>query len=166
LTEDPHLPQLDRAVVAAVFELWREGRRPFSLRLEGRSMLPLAVPGDRVEIRPTGAEALRVGDLVALQLGERLVVHRLLRFRPGPDGARLLCQKGDNSPAWSWVDTALAIGRVAVITGSRGTLDLQRFPWAWINPLAGRLGRAGLGSHRLARLLTVPLVRLGLRLSK
>lgn len=129
-------------------------------------MLPLAAPGDRVEIRPSGTEELRVGDVVALQLGERLVVHRLLRFRAGPGGSRLLCQKGDNSPASSWVDSGLAIGRVAAVAGPRGTLNLYRAPWTWINPLAGRLGRAGLFSHRLARLLTVPLIRLGLLLSK
>ena len=152
-------------VTTAMLDLWRDSRQEFTLRLEGRSMLPVAAPGDRVTIQPLHNEQLRCGDIVALRQGETLVVHRLLGARSGDQGGVLYCQKGDNSPAWSWAEPDTVLGRVTAIHGMDRSLRLSRPPWTWINPLAGRLGRAGKLSHRLSRLLLVPLIRLGLRLS-
>jgi hypothetical protein len=164
--EDYGFPQLDRATISAVLELWKDGRRPFTLRLEGRSMVPLVRPDDRVTIQPVSPDLLRCGDLVAVQAGRNLVVHRFVQSRTGPDGIRRLCQKGDNSPAWSRVDPDAVLGRVTAIHGPERTLQMSCRPWIWINPLAGWLGRLGMLSHRLSRLLLVPLIRLGLRRKK
>lgn len=166
-------------VTTAVLELWRERRQEFTLRLEGRSMVPVAAPGDRITIQPLPPEQLHCGDIIALQQGETLVVHRFLMARTAKGGRRWCCQKGDNSPAWSWVPPESVLGRVTAIRGPDRSLHLLRRPWTRANPLAGRLGRVGvllagggrppgagsLGSlsHRLNRGLAAPLIRLALR---
>lgn len=152
-------------VTTAVLDLWRHSRQEFTLRLEGRSMVPVASPGDRVTIQPISTERLCCGDIIALHQGEKVVVHRLLMSRTAADGSRSCCQKGDNSRAWSWVPPETVLGRVTAIRSPEHTLLLLRRPWTWINPLAGRLGRLGMFTHRLSRLLLVPLIRLGLWLS-
>jgi hypothetical protein len=124
-----------------MLDLWRESRQDFTLRLEGRSMVPVAAPGDRLTIRPLEPRQLRCGDLIALRQGEALVVHRFLMARTAGDGGRRYCQKGDNSPAWSWVSPDALFGRVTAISTPRLVHDLSRRPWTWFNPLAGRLGR-------------------------
>jgi len=125
----------------AVLQLWREaGGRPLTVPLEGRSMAPLALPGDRVTIHPAELQALRCGDLIALLMGGTLVIHRFLGFRETPAGLRL-CQKGDNTPAWSWVAADSLVGRAALIEGPQRTLDLTAYPWTRLNPLIGRLTR-------------------------
>ncbi len=171
---------------SAVLKLWRDGQREFTLRLEGRSMDPVALPGHRVTINPLSPGDLCCGDILALQQGETVVVHRFLMARTAGDGRRWYCQMGDNSPAWSWVLPDTVLGRVAAIDGPERSLHLSRRPWTWVNPLAGRLGKwrvllAGGGrrdgngfrdanprkpghmAHRLKRSLMAPLIRLILR---
>ncbi len=150
-------------LTAAVLELWKERGEPFTLDLEGRSMVPLAHSGDRVTIRPLPPDDLRCGDIIALQQNGVLVVHRLLMVRRSPDGSSRYCQKGDNSPNSSWVDPGSLVGRVEAIEGPGRHTRLTQSPWTWINPLTGWLGRAGLLSHRLGRCLSVPLIRFGLK---
>lgn len=189
--EDRGRTPLNQSTRAAVLELWRDGRRPFTLRLEGGSMDPVALAGDRVTVQPVSAEQLRCGDILALHLGETVVVHRLLMVRTAVDGRRWFCQKGDNSPVWSWILPETVLGRVVTIQGPDRTLHLSRRPWTWINPLTGKLSRYGillagggrkqgdgfrdadphtpgrrpLGNlaHRLNRGLATPLIRLALR---
>jgi hypothetical protein len=161
VVEDRALPQIDHPTRSALLELWREGRRPFILRLEGNSMSPVALSGDRVTIQPVTPEQLRSGDIVALHQGDAVVVHRLVMARTA--GAGSYCQKGDNSPIWTRVGANAVLGRVTVIHGPDRLVQLCRRPWTWINPLAGRLGRVGMLSPRLGRVLLVLLIRLGLR---
>ncbi len=150
-------------LTAAVLDLWKERGEPFTLDLEGRSMVPLAHPGDRVTIQPLPPDDLRCGDIIALQENGALVVHRLLRIRTAPDGGNRYCQKGDNSPNASWVEPGALVGRVEVIEGPQRFIRLNGSPWTWINPLVGRLGRALLLSHRMARGLIIPLIHFGLK---
>jgi len=189
--EDRALPQLNQPTRAAVLELWRDGRRPFTLRLEGGSMDPLAHVGDQVTIQPVPTREFCCGDVIAIHQGETVVVHRLLMTRTTGDGGSWFCQKGDNSPAWSWILPETVLGRVVSIQGPDRTLHLSRRPWTWINLLAGRLGRCGILlagggrkqgdrfrnadphtagrrppwnlAHRLSRALVTPLIRLALR---
>lgn len=166
MVEDRVLPQINYPTRSALLELWREGRRPFILRLEGNSMNPVARSGDRVTIQPVAPEQLRRGDIVALHQGDAVVVHRLVMARTagaGGSGAGGYCQKGDNSPVWTRFGADAVLGRVTVIHGPDRLVQLSRRPWTWINPLAGRLGRLGMLSPRLGRVLLVPLIRLGLR---
>ncbi len=57
--------------------LLREGRA-VELPLGGRSMRPLLVPPCSVRVDPTSAAEVRAGDVVVLDLGERLLCHRLV----------------------------------------------------------------------------------------
>ncbi|MBN2038038.1 MAG: S24/S26 family peptidase [Chitinispirillaceae bacterium] len=80
--------------------------------LEGRSMWPFIRSGDRVTI--TRQNTLpRVGSVVAVFCGERLVIHRLIKRGHSPDGTEEVWIRGDSSPDSSaQVPATWIIGRV------------------------------------------------------
>ncbi len=55
-------------------------RGAVEIRTRGRAMRPLLEPGDRVRLEP---RAPTVGDVALVEIGQRLVLHRLVRRR-GP----------------------------------------------------------------------------------
>ena len=76
------------------------GHSPSGWRAAAWTRWPAPATGSPSTRSPPGNSAS--GDIVALNLGETVVVHRFLMVRAAGDGRRWFCQKGDNSPAWSW----------------------------------------------------------------
>lgn len=98
------------------------------LRVRGHSMRPLLPDGSTVELAPL-CGAPRVGDVVAAELGERFVVHRVLETGPP------IVLKGDwNRAADRPAPHAAIIARVVRLWTPGG--------WSarWDTPAARRLG--------------------------
>ncbi|HXO18849.1 MAG TPA: S24/S26 family peptidase [Thermoanaerobaculia bacterium] len=124
-------------------ELAREG--PLTLAVRGGSMAPLLADGDRVEV--VRALLYWPGDVVAFRAAdERLVVHRLLGYRPfraAGERGRIACvTRGDASFAHDPpVPLARILGRV------RGRPELSpptvrvRSVLAFLGIVARRLAR-------------------------
>ena len=73
--------------------LLREGRA-VEVPAIGSSMRPLIAPGGLLRIEPARAGDVRVGDVVAVDFGGRLVCHRLVR-----KSADRIVTRGDDCPA-------------------------------------------------------------------
>ena len=84
------------------------------------SMAPLLAPGDRVLLTVAPAASLRVGNLVALAVLPRPLVHRVVAARPRP-GAPPLVTMGDRCGAYDRpLPPQAVIGRaIAVQRGAR-----------------------------------------------
>ncbi len=61
--------------------------------VEGKSMVPIYVPGDKVFIRPILSEDIKSGKIVVFFDGEKLVIHRIVKVNEIS-----VITKGDNSP--------------------------------------------------------------------
>lgn len=87
------------------------------VRALGASMVPLIPNGSICEIIAAPAQSLRVHDIVAIGLGDTLVIHRLIET--GPLGLRL---SGDNTRAadpWAPIESLLGrVDRVVVPSGA------------------------------------------------
>ena len=80
------------------------------LPLGGSSMRPLLFPGDVLRARPTGAGEVRAGDVVIVDLGGRLLCHRVVYVAAGR-----VVTRGDDSLEYDPPVTADAVvGRVDV----------------------------------------------------
>jgi len=105
-------------------------RGSVEIRTRGRSMRPLLEPGDRVRLE---RRAPRSGDVALVEIGERLVLHRLVR----PQGE-----------TW-WVrgeQASAGIGRVhrdqVVAIATERRRDAQEPPgWRPLEPTAARPAR-------------------------
>lgn len=64
-----------------------------SLRVTGTSMWPALWPGDRVEIRTTGFDEIKKGELIAFTRDDRIFVHRVVR--KDLDGSAICITRGD-----------------------------------------------------------------------
>jgi hypothetical protein len=98
------------------------------------SMAPLIRPGDWLRLDPLPRGRLSIGTLVAYRSGERLVMHRVLRWSDAG-----LVAKGDALPSpdplvpWDHV-----VGRVNALRRLDGrVVDFGRFPWPALNALLG-----------------------------
>lgn len=101
------LPPSLRAELAAA--MLREGRT-VELPLGGASMRPLFAPGDALRVAPARPDELRPGDVVLVDVGGRLLCHRLLYATPTS-----LVLRGDDAPAADPpVPHAALVGRVDV----------------------------------------------------
>lgn len=116
-------------------ELHRRGQ--LSLRASGNSMWPLVAPTTTFLVHPLGEQKLRVGDIIAFELGGRLVIHRLYAITPR---GRLLC-KGD----WrTHLDPPLhreqVLGRVVAVQGRWSRRQWNLFNRIWITLVVWPVG--------------------------
>ncbi len=100
------------------------------------SMLPLIRPGDEIRLAPVEPDRVVPGMLIAYRRDARLGIHRVL----ARDGAGVVA-KGDalvspDAPLpWNQV-----VARVAALRRPTGRLvDLEAFPWPFLNRLLGGL---------------------------
>jgi signal peptidase I len=127
----------------AAVSLVREqiGHGSLWLRVTGRSMQPGLADGARVRVERARASAVRAGDVVVYEAGDRLVCHRVLwRGRR----SRWLVGGDARSGLVAWIDASAVLGRVVAIRNS----DRRRSgtPRA---PVSSR-ARAGMRLARLA----------------
>lgn len=86
------------------------GGRAVELPLGGSSMRPLFAPGDVLRVRPAAASELRAGDVVIVDLGGRLLCHRLVYIADDR-----VVTRGDAAPDCDPPQPAAAVvGRVDV----------------------------------------------------
>ncbi|MFP5212384.1 MAG: nucleotidyltransferase family protein [Acidobacteriota bacterium] len=117
-------------------EAMGEAGKTIVLDVQGKSMLPMIRRGDRVTVRPVGADRINAGDLFVFRENEGLIVHRCIGKRDS-NGSVHLRQKGDNLRGWSWVPAASVVGRVeSVLQGGR-SVDLTSEPWLRLNGAIG-----------------------------
>lgn len=120
-------------------------------------MSPLVRDGDVVLVRPADLAAVRIGDVVLVPGGPgRVVVHRIVGRRAGPDGVRFLVQ-GDQAPGPDGLIPAASVyGQVAAIERGGVRVDMDRPAMSLLSGLAVLRSRWNLGRggrSRLARRL-------------
>jgi signal peptidase I len=94
----PMRPAVDRVLTADETlrigrELLREGSS-VRIRLDGYSMWPLLRPGDIGIVTPCDTAEIRPGDIIAIELLDRWVAHRLMKVLNG--GAKRFVTRGDS----------------------------------------------------------------------
>jgi len=130
------------ATIASAVAAWIEVGKRSRLRTSGQSMAPLLREGWMVLVEH-GRENIRRGDVIAYRAGERVVVHRVVRFLA--DGG--LLTKGDGRSGFDPpVVPAQIIGRVVSVITPWGSINLMA-PWC-------RVGQSLLGwaSHVAERM--------------
>lgn len=133
---------------AVLRDLAREA--PMTCRVRGSSMAPLLADGDRVEV--AARRCYWPGDVIAFEAADgRLVVHRLIGYRPVRRGWRLVT-RGDAAPA---ADVPVAPVRVlGRVVGGEGSPRAVRVSPVWRLRALGRFAAAaGTALVRRARRL-------------
>jgi len=116
----------------AVFKAWQASGKQLILTVQGRSMVPNLLPGQRVVIRCVPAGELSCGDIFAFGDQNGIIVHRFVKQQI-KDGAPRVCQKGDGLLGWRWLDPVQVLGVVERIEGRHGSRDLRLKPWVLYN---------------------------------
>jgi signal peptidase I len=136
----------------ALDDMWQEARdkgKRLSFGVVSRSMSPLIEVGDLVRIAAVEPTEVHIGDVVALQVGQEVVVHRIIGKRWSEQGL-LLRHRGDAGLGSSEVAARDLIGKVyAVAKGEREIRLNSRMQAAiarilgWQSRLDDSLRRAG-----------------------
>ncbi len=108
----------------AVTGLWQAAGRVGVLAVTGTSMEPVLRAGDEVVVRYGTTVPVALGDLVVFERDGRSVVHRVIAIR-GRAGQRRLLERGDRSPAGTWIDAAEVVGVVLGRPGPAGVVPLE-----------------------------------------
>ena len=112
----------------------------FQLRVVSDSMAPTLHPGYLIEVETCQGKTLHRGDIVvrleadpATGQKEDWIVHRLV----GKSTQGWLT-KGDAMHAFDpYISSEFILGRVIQIHNQDRRIDLQRFPWKWVNRYLG-----------------------------
>lgn len=124
-------------------------------RARGASMLPLVRDGDVVHVRPVCPNKLRVADVVlCCSHPGRVVVHRVVGKRAGPEGVRFTVQGDQVSRPDGQIPAAQVYGRVTAIERAGATLAMDRPAMrtlGWLAVLRSRWNVGRSGRFQLAR---------------
>jgi hypothetical protein len=113
------------AVIEHALELLTRERATAIWAMQGESMLPTLVDGQRVAIK-LGPSHLERGDLLLFRQADYLVVHRLLGGTACPDGRPCLRTRGDGRQLFDPpVDHEMVKGRVIAIEAEGLWWDLR-----------------------------------------
>jgi len=104
----------------ALLDLFRSSGNPLTLKVEGNSMKPSLSGAQGVTIDFCEASTLAVGDILAYEAGDTVVVHRVLAKRVR-EGRVEIYQKGDNQQIGTWVNGEQVLGRVSEVQWINGT---------------------------------------------
>ena len=109
-------------------------------RAHGGSMHPFIRDGDIIEVKPTEASAIRLGDVIFYRSSRgRLLAHRVIKVG-AQHGQVALVTKGDSaSSSDQLARPKQVLGRVVVIRRGERTIRLDRGPYRFINVLWARL---------------------------
>lgn len=95
------------------------------------SMRPLLAIGNEIYIEPAQAHELRIGDIVAFETPQGIVVHRIVQRRS--QTSIQLLQMADSDLYPNWIEAHDVVGRVTAVRRDTVYIDLQ-------HPLARHLG--------------------------
>jgi hypothetical protein len=126
----------DETILFALHE-WRRFEKEITLSVQGKSMLPLINPGEKVAVRLTDPHGLKRGDLFAFEMGENITVHRFVKKKY--DGVWWFCEVGDNVAGWGWLQEARVLGVVLSVRSPDKFLDMGSRSWVWINAIFGSM---------------------------
>ena len=108
---------------SAIIDFWKKNKQHVVLSVYGDSMAPLIRKGDRVSIFFCNINDIKIGDIIAFTNNpNQLVIHRAIAIHSNNDGYQI-CQKGDNSPAWSWISHLQVFGKVQSIIKHNRVID-------------------------------------------
>jgi signal peptidase I len=116
-------------ITKAALAAWIQSGRPCRVPVSGMSMYPLLRRGRRVALGPVSG-GIGYGDVVVYFLGEKLVVHRVVGIKEGPEG-RIFQTKGDSSlllDAYPLPEGEV-LGKVIAVEMGRETIRLQSRAW-------------------------------------
>jgi len=140
----------DELQVATIADQLKNGSA-VSVRLHGRSMLPIVFPGTLVSIEPVTASECREGDVVVVQRGGTLSAHRWLG---GARDARILQGDAFDLPDRPVVDEQV-LGRAAALLVGRWTIPVPSSFRPWLSRSIARavpaLRRSSREVQRVAR---------------
>ena len=127
-SEPPHLrshasPHFARTLLHTEGTLW--------VSVETQSMTPLLRPGDQVELQPCSPTTLALGDLIAIDDGEMLLIHRLVSFTPSH-----LITKGDALPQADRPRSGSSV--VGKVTAAKHREKIGRIGGRWASVLLAR----------------------------
>lgn len=148
---------LNDALIEATLEAWCDAGRCSQVPIQGISMSPLLQPGDTALV-VHGRQRLRLGEVLAYRLGERVVVHRLLRRQKT---GRLLMGGDNHALPDEPIAPQAVLGRVVAVKtpGRQFRLDVwlaQVLGWGQVACLWTRNYRV---LWRATRWFTRPIVR-------
>ena len=116
-------PDFARKLLEAEGRLW--------VSVATQSMTPLLRPGDRVEVQLCAPLVLAPGDIIAIDDGERLLIHRLVLFAPGH-----FITKGDALPQPDVPQSSPAVlGRVTAVEHGE---TVRHVGGGWVSALLAR----------------------------
>lgn len=107
-----------------------------SLRFQARggSMYPFIRGGEFIHVEPLGRSDINYADIIFYHgLYGKIIVHRVIKKRV-QDGKVMLLTKGDSSPGpdgYTGIDNVL--GRVAAIEKGNMAIQIDKWPWNFIN---------------------------------
>lgn len=110
------------AIAALHIEALRQGQSLW-FRVSSGSMHPSLKIGEEVRIVPASARELRVGDIMAFESSEGLVIHRLAAI--AQDGSQLI-EMSDVHFKIRQVNESAVVGRVVAARLGEHSLDLTR----------------------------------------
>ena len=151
-------------------EMWQEARTKgasLSFRVVSGSMSPLIKAGDLVRIARIEPSRIAIGDVVAVQEGQEVVVHRIIARRwSGED--LLFCHRGDAGVGSRTVSAQDLIGRAYSVERGQQQIRLDSRRQiigsrllGWLLRLDDRFRRSGYGhTSRVLRLALKPWLKL------
>lgn len=137
-------------VLESVLESWGISGKQTLFDVEGSSMWPCIIPGDKLLI-VHGWDGVRPGALVAYRQNGKLIVHRLIHiFSNGSDKQLLL--KGDNCPLPDPIVSAnKLVGWVYAVQRGEKIYQLDTPVWQFVSSMIVLLARLSLGVEGRAR---------------
>ncbi|MBV7328942.1 signal peptidase I [Chloroflexi bacterium TSY] len=125
---------LPSSIIEATLDVWRKVGSQHTIRVAGRSMLPLIQDGDSVRI-VHDVSSVRQGDIVVFRYGGQLIAHRVMRVHNEPPVVMFMT-KGDNTVSFDApVRADQVIGRVSALQKGDRYIVLDTLAWR----VAGRL---------------------------
>lgn len=125
-----------RVIHNVILEQLHNGNQ-VSLRISGRSMLPLIREGSSVSVKTCDPESLSMGDIVTFERDGLSVTHRVLWVMRRDNGTTVLT-KGDNELIMDRVvSTGQILGRVVAVKRGNQILKLNNPSWRFVNRLLG-----------------------------
>lgn len=113
--------------------------KTITLRVSGKSMLPLIKQGDYIRIEKCAPGALAIGDIITFKKDGIYFTHRVLWILKKGNGIRLIT-KGDNEiDVDPLVSSNHIVGKAVAIKRTNRTLDLESPFWRFINLLLGTI---------------------------
>ena len=107
--------------------------------------------GDEVVIQASPVESIGPGDVIAYRYRDVLIVHRVVAVRTGPDGARVVWEKGDANMYLAGIPAADVLGVVTEVVADGRRLPLRSARFRVLGRAVVRWGTVSVRAYDVAR---------------